>query len=80
MNTIFEAIKERENQIALYQAQISGLQTEIEALRIAARIMENTNNGQLEAPRPVPVQVAQPAQATQPAPTPIGMEKKRVWP
>ena len=33
MTNIYDAIKEKENQIAIFQAQISGLQAEIEALR-----------------------------------------------
>ena len=40
MNNIYDAIKEKENQIAIFQAQISGLNAEIEALRVAARILE----------------------------------------
>ena len=40
MTNIYDAIKEKENQIAIFQAQISGLQAEIEALRVAARILE----------------------------------------
>ena len=39
MNNIYDAIKEKENQIAIFQAQISGLNTEIEALRVAAPLL-----------------------------------------
>ena len=72
MNNIYDAIKEKENQIAIFQAQISGLQAEIEALRVAARILEggSTGVGVTEAARPVAVQTAA-----------NGNDKtKRVWP
>jgi hypothetical protein len=71
MNNIYDAIKEKENQIAIFQAQISGLQAEIEALRVAARILEGGSAG-AEAARPV---------AVQPVSTVNGGDKtKRVWP
>jgi hypothetical protein len=71
MNNIYDAIKEKENQIAIFQAQISGLQAEIEALRVAARILEG-GSGAVEAARPV---------AVQPVSTVNGGDKtKRVWP
>jgi hypothetical protein len=70
MNNIYDAIKEKENQIAIFQAQISGLQAEIEALRVAARILEG-GSGMTEAARPVAVQSTA-AAATG--------DKKRVWP
>ncbi len=72
MTNIYDAIKEKENQIAIFQAQISGLQAEIEALRVAARILEGGGNpGSAEPARPVAVQTA----ATN------GADKsKRVWP
>ena len=47
MNNIYDAIKEKENQIAIFQAQISGLQAEIEALRVAARILEGGGQAQI---------------------------------
>ena len=88
MNSIYDAIRERENQIAAFQAQISDIQVEIEALRVAARIMEES--GGKEAPRPMPVQPAavQSVPAVQPVATVQtaqpgtnnGGEKKRVWP
>ncbi|HLY98605.1 MAG TPA: hypothetical protein VKT33_06025 [Candidatus Angelobacter sp.] len=86
MNNIYDAIRERENQIAAFQAQISDIQNEIEALRVALRILEE--NGGKEAPKPVPVQPvsvqpvpsAQPVSTVQPASNNGGMEKKRVWP
>ena len=70
MNNIYDAIKEKENQIAIFQAQISGLNAEIDALRVAARILEGGGVGASESPRPVPV----------PASANGGAEKKRVWP
>ena len=74
MNNIYDAIKEKENQIAIYQAQISGLQAEIEALRVAARILEG-GPGAAEVPRPVAVQSPVAVAA------PNGADKtKRVWP
>jgi hypothetical protein len=69
MTNIYDAIKEKENQIAIFQAQISGLNAEIEALRVAARILEG-GAGSAEAARPVAVQS-----------TANGGDKtKRVWP
>lgn len=68
MTNIYDAIKEKENQIAIFQAQISGLQAEIEALRVAARILEGSGG---ETARPVAVQT----------PVAAGGEKsKRSWP
>ena len=69
MTNIYDAIKEKENQIAIFQAQISGLNAEIEALRVAARILEGGSVGS-ESARPVPVQSGANG----------GAEKKRVWP
>lgn len=76
MTNIYDAIKEKENQIAIFQAQISGLQAEIEALRVAARILEGgsgtTNVSSPETARPVAVQTATVG---------AGADKsKRVWP
>ena len=69
MNNIYDAIKEKENQIATFQAQIAGLQAEIEALRVAARILEGGGSAS-ETARPVAVQTAS-----------NGSDKtKRVWP
>jgi hypothetical protein len=70
MTNIYDAIKEKENQIAIFQAQISGLQAEIEALRVAARILEG--GGTPEAARPVAVQTAAAGGADK--------NSKRVWP
>jgi hypothetical protein len=70
MTNIYDAIKEKENQIAIFQAQISGLQAEIEALRVAARILEG-GGGQQEAARPVAVQAAAAGG---------DKNKQRVWP
>jgi hypothetical protein len=72
MTNIYDAIKEKENQIAIFQAQISGLQAEIEALRVAARILEGGAVGATEAARPVAVQSASTANG--------GDKTKRVWP
>jgi hypothetical protein len=69
MTNIYDAIKEKENQIAIFQAQISGLNAEIEALRVAARILEG-GAGSAEAARPVAVQSAANG----------GDKTKRVWP
>jgi hypothetical protein len=71
MNNLYDAIKEKENQIAIYQAQISGLQAEIEALRVAVRILEGGNAAAPEAPRPVAVQTNGSGS---------GEKAKRVWP
>jgi hypothetical protein len=72
MTNIYDAIKEKENQIAIFQAQISGLQAEIEALRVAARILEGGAVGASEAARPVAVQTVGTANG--------GDKTKRVWP
>jgi hypothetical protein len=69
MANIYDAIKEKENQIDIFQTQISDLQAEIEALRVAARIIEGGSG--VEAARPVSVQM------------PVaggGDKKKRLWP
>lgn len=72
MNNIYDAIKEKENQIAIFQAQISGLQAEIEALRVAARILESGGGvATPDAARPVAVQTNGAA---------AGDKSKRVWP
>lgn len=74
MNNIYDAVKEKENQIAIFQAQISGLQAEIEALRVAARILEG-GTGAAESARPVAVQSPVAVAAGN------GADKtKRVWP
>lgn len=72
MNNIYDAIKEKENQIAIFQAQISGLQAEIEALRVAARILEGGSAPSSEAARPVAVQTN--------GGTGSAEKSKRVWP
>ena len=69
MNSISDVIKEKENQVAIFQAQISGLQAEIEALRVAARIIEGGSG--LEMARPIAVQTAVAAG---------GDKNKRGWP
>ncbi|HMF89722.1 MAG TPA: hypothetical protein VKL40_03690 [Candidatus Angelobacter sp.] len=69
MTSIYDVIKEKENHIAILQTQISGLQAEIEALRVAARILEGGIGP--ETVRPVAVQ------------TPVaagGDKNKRFWP
>ena len=69
MSNISDMIKEKENQMGIFQAEISGLQAEVEALRVAARIMAGGIG--VEPPRPVPVQ------------TPVaadGDKRKRMWP
>jgi len=69
MTNLYDAIKEKENQIAIFQAQISGLQAEIEALRVAARILEGGSGPEMA--RPVALQ------------TPVaagGDKNKKVWP
>ncbi len=70
MTNIYDAIKEKENQIAIFQAQISGLQAEIEALRVAARILEG-GPAIADAGRPVAVQTTANGG---------GDKTKRVWP
>jgi len=76
MTNIYDAIKEKENQIAIFQAQISGLQAEIEALRVAARILEG-GGGNVAASSP---DTARPV-AVQPVAVGVSADKsKRVWP
>jgi len=69
MTNIWDTIKEKENQLAIFQAHISGLQAEIEALRVAARIMEGGIGAQTA--RPVAAQVPVAAD---------GDKRKRMWP
>ena len=71
MTNIYDAMKEKGNQIAIFQAQISGLQAELEALRVAARILEG-GGGTAEPARPVPVPATVAAGADK--------SKQRVWP
>jgi prefoldin subunit 5 len=54
MKNIYDAIQDKESQIAVFQTQISGLQAEIEALRVAARILEGISG--VETARPIAVQ------------------------
>ena len=68
MKNIYDAITDKENQIAVFQTQISGLQAEIEALRVAVRILEGTSAA--ETARPIAVQSAVAA----------ADNNKRVWP
>lgn len=75
MNNIYDAIKEKENQISIFQAQISGLQAEIEALRVAARILEGGNAGSM-----APSETARPVAVQSTAAVAAGADKKRVWP
>lgn len=69
MMNIYDAIKDKETLITTLQAQISGLQAEIEALRVAVRILEGGSVAEMA--RPVAVQTAVAAG---------GDKNKRVWP
>jgi hypothetical protein len=69
MANIRDMIKEKEDQITVFEAEISGLRAEIEALRLAAGIMAGRFGA--EAARPVAAQ------------TPVaadGDKRKRMWP
>jgi hypothetical protein len=77
MTNIYDAIKDKENQIAIFQAQISGLQVEIEALRVAARILEGGGPGPAEAARP---EAARPEVVHSTANGNGNDKTKRVWP
>jgi hypothetical protein len=69
MTNIWDIINEKEKQMAIFQAEITSLKAEIEALRVAARIMEGGIGA--EAARPVAV----------PAPVAAdGEKRKRLWP
>ena len=70
MINIYDAIKERETQANILQAQISMLQTEIEAFRLAIRILEGGNTGVSQT---VPAAIMQTAGNS-------GAEKVGVWP
>jgi hypothetical protein len=69
--TIQDLINDKENQLAIFQDQISGLQAEIEALRIAVQIIERGHG--VETAGPVAVQT----------PVAAGGDKKKkksLWP
>ena len=70
MTNIYDPMKEKGKQIAIFQAQISGLQAELEALRVAARIL-NGGGGIAKTARPVPVPATVAA---------ADQSKQRVWP
>lgn len=70
MINIYDAVKERENQANLLQAQISTLQAEIEALRVAIRILEG---GSIGVSKKIPAAIMQAANNS-------GVEQKAVWP
>ena len=72
MINIHDAIRERENQVSSLQVKISVIQKEIEALRIAVRILEGDS---VAAAEPVPAHVSALAGASS-----LGAEKSRVWP
>ena len=72
MTNIQDLIKDKENQLAIFQDQISGLRAEIEALRVAARIME----GGLGVETALPVAVQTPVAAGGDK----KKKKKRLWP
>jgi hypothetical protein len=69
MTNIWDTIKEKENQLAIFQGQISSLQAEIEALRLAARIMEGGMGAQTARPAATQMPVAA-----------DGDKRKRLWP
>ena len=71
MTNIQDLIKEKENQVSIFQAEISGLQAEVEALRVAARIMAGGLG--VETARPVAVQTPVAASGDK-------NKKKRLWP
>jgi len=69
MTDIYDAIKDKENQIAIFQAQLAGLQAEIEALRVASRILEGGSGVGTAGPAEVQTPVAA-----------GGGKSKRFWP
>ena len=75
MINIHDAIKDRENHVSSLQVRISVIQKEIEALRIAIRILEG---GSIAVAEPVPATPAH-VSALTPASS-LGAEKSRVWP
>lgn len=70
MINIYDAVKERENQANILQAQISKLEAEIDALRVAIRIMEG---GSIAVSPKIPAAIMQAANNS-------GAEAKAVWP
>ena len=85
MINIHDALKARENQISSLQMQISVVQKEIEALRIAVRILERDSVVASETISATSVPVTPtPAGAvpvsTLAAASPGGTEKPSVWP
>ena len=85
MINIHDAIKARENQITSLQMQISVVQKEIEALRIAVRILERDSivASETSSATSVPATPAPggavPVSALAAA-SPAGTEKPSVWP
>jgi len=67
MTSIYDMIQEKENEMAILREQVSGLQAEIEALRLAAGILEGRIGAQTAGP--VAVRTAAP-----------GDKNRRVWP
>jgi len=70
MTSIQDLINEKENQLAIFQNEISGLQAEIEALRIAVQIIERGQGVETAGPVAVPTPVAAGGDK----------KKKRLWP
>ena len=77
MINIHDAIRERENQVSSLQVRISVIQKEIEALRIAIRILEGDSVAAAEPVPATPLHVSALASASSSS---LGAEKSRVWP
>ena len=75
MINIHDAIRDRENQVSSLQVRISVIQKEIEALRIAIRILEGDSVAAAEPVPAIPSHVSALAGNSS-----LGAEKSRVWP
>jgi len=68
MTDLYDTIREKENQIVRFQTRISELQPEIEALRVAAQILEKGGGAPPEIHPPAAVMPVRTEKNKQPWP------------
>jgi hypothetical protein len=69
MTSIYDMIKKKENEIAVLQEEVSGLQAEIEALHVAAGMLEEGIRAETRRPDAMRTRLAA-----------RGDKNKNVWP